>query len=237
LKMNINNCANIGSSDLESREASAVGAQRLLVFQQNGRGESKIRGIRAYGEGLFELRVISIDCRMPAILDNPSEYLPCDFQADLILDYLKHPDLSHDLAVMCKNRGIPLIASGKKFRVEGAFTPMICCALSRHSRLGQYGDRFGAPEFSVEIEGERIRKITVLRGAPCGATWDAAARMAGASIQGAAVRMGLEAQFFCTADPSGWDPMYGKSPVHLAGDIHRAALYRAMESSNSSLNF
>jgi len=234
MKMNISNCANIGSSDLESRDASAVGAQRLLVFQQNGRGENKIRGIQAYGEGLFELVVVSIDCPMTAILDDPSQYLPSDFQADLILDYLKHPDLSHDLAVMCKNRRIPLIASGKKFRVEGTFTPMICCALSRHSRLGQYGDRFGAPEFAVEIEGERIRKITVLRGAPCGATWEAAARMAGASINDAAVRMGLEVQFFCTADPSGWDPLYGKSPVHLAGEIHRAALCRAMESSNTS---
>jgi hypothetical protein len=235
LKMNTRNCTNIGSSVPESCEGSAVGAQRLLVFQQNGRGESKTRGIRAYGEGIFELKVVSIDCPIPAIVDDSSEYLLSDFQADLILDYLKHPDLSHDLAVMCKNRGIPVIASGKKYRVEGAFTPMICCALSRHSRLGKYGDRFGAPEFAVEIEGERIRKVTVLRGAPCGATWEAAARMTGAPVKDAPVRMGLEVQFFCTADPSGWDPMYGKSPVHLAGDIHRAALQKAIESSNSSL--
>jgi thymidylate synthase len=236
LKKNIRKCAYIGSSDREPREGLAVSTQRLLVFQQNGRGESKSRGIQAYGEGLFELEVMSLDCAIPAIVDDSSEYLPSDFQADLVLDYLKHPDLSYDLAVMCKNRGIPLIASGKKYRVEGAFTPMICCALSRHCRLGQYGDRFGAPEFAVEIEGERIRKITVLRGAPCGSSWEAAARMAGASIEGAAARMGLEVQFFCTADPSGWDPMYGKSPVHLAAEIHRAALCRAMASSNSSLS-
>jgi thymidylate synthase len=134
---------------------------------------------------------------------------------------------------MCKNKGIPLVASGKKSRVEGAFMPTICCALSRNPRLGLYGDRFGAPEFAVEIEGDMIRKITVLRGAPCGASWEAAVRMAGATIEGAAARMGLEVQFFCTADPSGWDPMYGKSPVHLAAEIHRATLFRAMESLNS----
>jgi hypothetical protein len=208
----------------------AVGTQKLLVFQQNGRGESKTRGIQAYGEGLFDLEVISIDCPIPALLDDSSEYLPSDFQADLVLDYLKHPDLSHDLAVMCKNRTIPLIASGKKFHMDGTFTPRICCALSRHPELGQYGSRFGAPEFAIEIEGERIQKITVLRGAPCGASWEAVARMAGASIKDAAARIGLEVQFFCTADPSGWDPMYGKSPVHLAAEIHRAALCRAIES-------
>ncbi len=147
----------------------------------------------------------------------------------MVLDYLKHPDLSHDLTVLCKNKGIPLIAPGKKFRVEGSFTPRICCTLARDRRLGQYGERFGAPEFAVEIEDERIRKITVLRGAPCGATWEAAARVAGAPIEGAAVRFGLEVQFSCTADPSGWDPMYGKSPVHLAAEIHRAALCRAID--------
>lgn len=211
------------------REGPATGVQKLLVFQQNGRGENKIRGIREHGGRLFELEIISVESPAPAVLDDSGEYLPSDFQTDLVLDYLKHPDLSYDLAVMCKNRGIPLVASGKKLRVQGAFTPMICCALSRDRRLGCYGDRFGAPEFDVEIEGERIRKITVLRGAPCGASWEAAARMAGSSLEDAVVRMGLEVQFFCTADPSGWDPMYGKSPVHLAAEIHRAALCRALE--------
>jgi hypothetical protein len=228
LKMNMAKCANIGSTDLGSCEGPDVGTQKLLIFQQNGRAENKIRGIRAYGEGFFELEVVSLDSPIPSVLDDTSEYLPSDFRADLVLDYLKHPDLSHDLAVMCKERDIPMIASGRKLRVEGAFTPAICCALARHCRLGQYGDRFGAPEFAVEIEGERIRKVTVLRGAPCGASWEAAARMAGVPIEGAAARFGLEVQFFCTADPSGWDPMYGKSPVHLAAEIHRAAICRAI---------
>lgn len=227
--MKIGDCACSGQSEPTFRERPAFGVQKLLVFQQNGRGENKIRGIRAYGERLFELEILSIESPVPAVLDDSSEFLPSDFQADLVLDYLKHPDLSHDLALMCKDKSITLVASGKKMRVQGAFTPMICCALSRDPRLGRYGDRFGAPELDVEIEGERIRKITVLRGAPCGASWEAAARMAGAPVESAADRMGLEVQFFCTADPSGWDPMYGKSPVHLAAEIHRRALCRAME--------
>ncbi|MDR3570431.1 MAG: DUF166 family (seleno)protein DfsP [Syntrophobacteraceae bacterium] len=227
--MQIGDCALIGPSDSALRRAAPAGVQKLLVFQQNARGENKIRGIRAHGQRRFELEILSIESPVPAVLDDTSEYLPSDLHADLVLDYLNHPDLSQDLAVMCQNRGIPLVASGKKIRVQGAFTPMICCALSRDRRLGCYGDRFGAPEFAIEIEGERIRKITVVRGAPCGASWEAATRMAGSPVQDAAVRMGLEVQFFCTADPSGWDPLYGKSPVHLAAELHRAALSRAME--------
>jgi hypothetical protein len=44
----------------------------------------------------------------------------------------------------------------------------------------------------------------------------------------AATRMGLEVQFFCSADPAGWDPLFGRSPVHFAGKVHRAAMEAAL---------
>ena len=52
--------------------------------------------------------------------------------------------------------------------------------------------------------------------------------MKGLSVDEAPVRMGLEPQFFCTANPAGWDPIYGKSPVHFAGNIHSKALATAI---------
>ena len=78
------------------------------------------------------------------------------------------------------------------------------------------------------VEGE-ITSIRVVRGAPCGATWEAARRVIGVSIEEAFVQIGLETQFFCTANPAGWDPMYGKSPVHFAAEIHTSALIRAID--------
>jgi hypothetical protein len=42
-------------------------------------------------------------------------------------------------------------------------------------------------------------------------------------------RFGLEVQFFCSANPAGWDPLWGKSPVHLAADIHTAALKTSLK--------
>lgn len=73
----------------------------------------------------------------------------------------------------------------------------------------------------------------VKRGAPCGATWEAALRVANMPVEEAVIRMGLETQFFCTADPAGWDPIYGKSPVHFAGDVHAAALKKAIKNHSS----
>jgi len=81
----------------------------------------------------------------------------------------------------------------------------------------------------VETAVGKIARINVLRGAPCGATWEAAAKVAGMLVEEAVVRIGLETQFFCSADPAGWDPIYGKSPVHLAGDLHSAAMKRALK--------
>jgi len=94
--------------------------------------------------------------------------------------------------------------------------------------LGDYGRLFGAPAFRVDIVGDRLTAIEVLRGAPCGATWAAAQRLIGHPVAEAATRMGLEVQFFCSADPSGWDPLFGRSPVHFAGKMHRAALHAAL---------
>ena len=88
---------------------------------------------------------------------------------------------------------------------------------------------FGTPEFSAKVVGGHITSVRVLRGAPCGATWDAALRVKGLPAQEAIVRIGLEVQYFCIADPSDWDPISGKSAVHFAGDVHKSAFARALD--------
>ncbi len=94
---------------------------------------------------------------------------------------------------------------------------------------------FGAPEFDVKTDkSDRIIAVDVTRGAPCGASWDAADKIVGLSANEAVIRIGLETQFFCTANPAGWDPINGKSPVHFAGDVHSAALKRGIEKNRKS---
>ena len=105
------------------QDKKADNPQKLLIFQQKGSGEGKIKGVRQYGEGLFLIEVISIDTPLPTIIEDSQIYLPEDFTADLVLDFLKHPDLSHDLARMCRERRIPVVASGKKLRDKWAITP------------------------------------------------------------------------------------------------------------------
>jgi len=203
--------------------------QHIIVFQQNGSGEQKIAGLRQYGRDLFELEVINIDGPVPAVLDDAGDYLPADLSCDLVLDFLRHSDLSTDLAALCAKKGIPVVASGRKLPGSGAITPPTCCGLPRNATLGHYGDNFGAPEFEVEIEDGKITDVKVVRGAPCGASWLAVKGLIGHPVEDAARKLGLETQFFCSGNPAGWDPIYGKSPVHFAGKIHSKELAKAID--------
>lgn len=78
------------------------------------------------------------------------------------------------------------------------------------------------------VRDGKIEEVIVRRGAPCGATWDAAKRMIGVSVADVVRKIGLDTQFYCSADPAGWDPIYAKSPVHFAGRVHSQALQNAL---------
>ena len=210
-------------------EDKRISKQKILVFQQNGSGEKKIKGLLKYGKELFDLEVFNIDETLPLVIDDTSTYLPRDLSCDLVLDFLRHNDLSTDLADICSQNDIPVIGSGKKLVGKKAITPPTCCGLPRLEGLGNYGENFGAPEFEVEIEDGKIADVKVLRGAPCGASWEAAKRLIGHPADDAVRKIGLETQFYCYADPGGWDPIYGKSPVHFAGKIHSKELKKAIE--------
>jgi hypothetical protein len=107
----------------EIRGSERVRMQRIWVFQQRGSGQGKIRAIGERSRGIVVERIISIDADLPPLLEDPSCYIPRDIDADLVLDFLKHPDLSLELAMVCKEKGIPVVASGKKIRIQGVITP------------------------------------------------------------------------------------------------------------------
>ena len=96
---------------------------RIVVFQQNGSAETKIRGIREHGRGLTIDRVIDIEGELPEVVDDPESHLPADFEGDLVLDFLTHPDLSQALARLCLSKNIPVVSSGKKTVIEGVAAP------------------------------------------------------------------------------------------------------------------
>jgi hypothetical protein len=89
------------------------------------------------------------------------------------------------------------------------------------------------PEYKVKTKEGIIESIEAKRGAPCGATWDVLAKVIGLPVGEAISTLAREVQYICYADPSSFDPISGKSPLHYAGDVHAAALKKAL-SDNST---
>lgn len=201
---------------------------RITVFQEKNSGREKIAGISEFGKHIEFSRIINIEGPLPDLIDDPEAYILDRIDGDLVLSFLKHPDLAEYLVRLCNNQKIPVIAAGKK--IPGAISPFTCCGLGRHQGLGHYGEQFGFPEFEVTTEGNKIVGLTVKRGASCGATWEAAAALVGKDSAEALLIIAREVQYLCTADPAAFDPLSGKSALHYAGDVHFHALKKALRS-------
>ena len=97
--------------------------QRIWVFQQNGSAEAKIKAIRAEASDVIELKIFNVDDPLPPVVDDAERYLPETIDADMVLNFFSHPDLAYDLAQLCQKQGVPCVASGHRFRIEGIATP------------------------------------------------------------------------------------------------------------------
>ena len=203
---------------------------RLVVFEQNGSGDYKIAGIEVYSRGISIEKVLDVSQPLPDIIDEPEEYITSSFAGDMVLNFLKHPDLSEYLVRLCVEKDIPVIASGQT--IPGAICPFTCCGLENRKDLGKYGAQFGMPEYRVVVDRGIIKEIEVVRGATCGATWQVINRMIGVPVSEAESRIGREIQFLCMNDPSAFDPVSSKSALHYAGEVHMAALRKALDHSS-----
>jgi hypothetical protein len=94
-----------------------------LALLQGDRAAAKVAGIRRYGSQTMSLETLRIDDDLPPIIDDGGAYLPKQLAADLVLDFLAHPDLSYDLAVLCAHHKIPIVASGKKAALPSVLAP------------------------------------------------------------------------------------------------------------------
>lgn len=211
--------------------------QRVLVVQRDKMGAGKVEAVGDLAKDL-EMRVITVKGPFPPIVDDPGDHFPPGLDeelawADIVLDHLYHADLTGYLLEKTQAAGKPLVASGRK--VPGAICPTTCCTLPHMVKLGEYAVKFGLPEVELTLGADgAVEKVNVLRGAPCGATWKAAARVEGLKSEDAVKRFGLETQFFCYAKAN--PNVFLKNPLHVAGEVHAAALDKALTAARGDNN-
>lgn len=206
------------------------GTTSISIFQQTGIGEKKIQGLHTYGKDINIAEIITLPLDVPDFIEDPEEYFTREIKGNLVLSFLKHPDLTDHLVSICNRLSIPIVASGSR-NIQGAFSPMTCCGLPVTDKLGTYGVQFGVPELTISLASNNtiISGITVTRGASCGATWLVLPKLIGQTKEKALEIIAREVQYHCQADPSAFDPVSGHSPLHFAGDLHTRALRKAIE--------
>ena len=208
-----------------------------------------------YGERLIEtikkhtdFQVISVEVQqiLPGFIEDPEEFVkelnldPKIFDADLLILYTFHPDLTPEIVRIAGARGVKaaivpggigragsideleMIAEKYGIHIE---VDEICCTLEECGvpAVDEFAKKLGKPELEVSAKDGRISSVKVLRGSPCGATWHSAEGLIGKRVEDAPSMAGLFCQQYpCRAvrgTPGG---------IHTSGDLHKDAMERAL---------
>lgn len=208
-----------------------------------------------YGERLIEtikkhtdFQVISVEVPqiLPGFIEDPEEFVkelnldPKIFDADLLILYTFHPDLTPEIVRIAGARGVKaaivpggigragsineleMIAEKYGIHIE---VDEICCTLEECGvpAVDEFAKKLGKPELEVSAKDGRISSVKVLRGSPCGATWHSAEGLIGKRVEEAPSMAGLFCQQYpCRAvrgTPGG---------IHTSGDLHKDAMERAL---------
>jgi hypothetical protein len=208
-----------------------------------------------YGERLIEtikkhtdFQVISVEVPqiLPGFIEDPEEFVkelnldPKIFDADLLILYTFHPDLTPEIVRIAGARGVKaaivpggigragsideleMIAEKYGIHIE---VDEICCTLEECGipAVDEFAKKLGKPELEVSTKDGRISSVKVLRGSPCGATWHSAEGLIGKTVEEASSMAGLFCQQYpCRAvrgTPGG---------IHTSGDLHKDAMERAL---------
>ena len=214
------------------------------VIRRGKYGERLLETIAEHTD--FEVVSVEVPQVLPGFIEDPEEFVkelnldPRIFQADLLILYTFHPDLTPEIVRMAGEAGVKAaiipggigragsigelerIAEKTGIHIE---VDEICCTLEECGvpAIDQFARKLGRPELEVETKDGRISQVNVLRGSPCGATWHAAAGIVGKSVDEAAFMTGLFCQQYpCRAvrgTPGG---------IHTSGDLHKDAMERAL---------
>jgi len=148
---------------------------------------------------------------LPEIIDDFSEIEIPEFVflADIVIDYTKHPDVPYLLKDAKK------VLTTSRCNLKNVYFADCFCAVN-------IAEKFGMPEFKVNIGRGIIKDIKVLRSSPCGAAFIIAEKFKNKCPEDALKEVGLLTQYECKGK-GGPD-----SSIHKAAEIHKNALEKAI---------
>lgn len=159
-------------------------------------------------------------------------------KADLIISYILHPDMVLELAEELHDKvGWIIVAAwrGEGFKnqleqYENVSCPENMCDLEEIGDpvYDEFVAVYGKPLVELEIEGNKVSGVLVLRSSPCGSTYFVAEEMIGEELENLPIKAGLKVQHYpCRA--SKIRLFVDECKKEIASNFHRDAFEQAIE--------
>jgi len=191
----------------------------------------------------FDVVHTSVPEQLPGFIDEPEEFLEelaledTVFGADIVITYSLHPDLTAAIAQKAGKKGVrALIVPGGAAKAPvreleqisrryGIYIEVedICCTLSDDPAICEFSSKLSRPVLEIETENEKVSGVNVIRGAPCGSTWQMAKELIGTKIEDAPARAGLLIQQYPCRAVRGT-----LGGIHQSAEIHKDAVEKAL---------
>ncbi len=175
----------------------------------------------------FDIYVYRLPEDIPDVLDDEFEFPEKLFEVEVLISYAHRGDLNADLVKIAEEKGVKLVLIAGNFgflRRKGKTRVVVedvCC--STYVRGCEFFERFGIPEFEVEIDSGRIADVEVRRSSLCGASYFVAENLRDVRVEYAPVKAGFLVQIYPCLASRGF-----RGGIHKAANIHKLAIERAI---------
>jgi len=225
---------------------------RILIAIQGNYGQRMVDNIKQHCPDNWEVNSFTIPIGLPAIIDDADEFLPQELPAtDLLISLGEHSGVAQMIPDMVKKSGAkaviapadnrtwlpPGLANQIHRKLESLGVEMIYpvpfCTLTekgiQSSYIREFTKYFGRPEVDMELDKDRIKKVTVTKDAPCGNTRYMADGLVGVWIRDAVEQAGLlHHQYPCLATMA-MDQEFEDTLMHRAGLMAKLATEEALK--------
>jgi thymidylate synthase len=226
---------------------------RILIAIQGHYGQRIADNIRNCGPAGWKVFSFTFPQNLPAVIDEAGEFLPKELPvADLLISLGEHPAVAQmipDIVKKSEAKAViapadnrtwlpPGLAKQIKRKLESMGVDMVYpvpfCTLSekdsRNPFILEFAKYFGKPELDIELDVDKLKRVGVARGTPCGCTPYVAGGLIGIWERDAVEKAGLLHHQYPCLSTMVMDQEFEDTLMHRAGLMTKLATEKAIKS-------
>jgi thymidylate synthase len=229
---------------------------RVLNLYTNFYGKRFAENLGKNSPNSWETFGYLFDRKIPAVIDEPEEFLPADLPKADLLVYVgqdrKLAELIPDIAQLCQAKEVIAAVDARAYMpiglanqikrrltrmsIQSTF-PAPFCSLTESQAEGpltrEFASHYGQARMLVTIKDGLIMQVDLLRGAPCGNSLYVAQRLPGIKVEESVEKAGLLFHAHPCMASMDMDRELGDTILHIAGHLVKNAVKEAVENADT----